>query len=190
MVLQARIRRAATPDQSVPMAPVGRRWPWSAGRATTAAASDVRSGPVTEAGLPPDLNAPRWSTGAAWRWERTNERRPEVAGAASVLHKCSGYQACTMRRVARSRRQAHENRVLTQTTALSLIAACSAWVPGAARAGNTGREDGPSLLIRPWPVDVLYRQVYSAFLPTTRAPARAPWRWVIHNSRWDRQDLQ
>jgi len=140
---------------------------WSAGRATTTAASDVRSGPVTEAGLLPDLNAPRWNTGAAWRWERTNERRPEVAGATSVLHKCSGDQACTMRRVARSRRQAHENRVLTQTTALSLIAACSAWMPGAARAGNAGREAGTSLLIRPWPVDILYRQVYSAIPPTT-----------------------
>ena len=40
--------------------------------------------------------------------------------------------------------------------ARSLVAACSAWVPGAARAGSTDREDGPSLLIRPWPVNVPY----------------------------------
>lgn len=56
-------------------------------------------------------------------------------------------------------------------------------MPGAARAGNTGREDGPSLLIRPWPVDILYHEVYSAITRTTRAPARMPNRRVIHNSR-------
>ena len=88
---------------------------WSAGRATTTAASDVRSGPVTEAGLLPDLNAPRWNTDAACAGKEQNGRRPDVPGAASGPHKCTGYQACTMRRVARSRRQAHENRVLTQT---------------------------------------------------------------------------
>jgi hypothetical protein len=30
-----------------------------------------------------------------------------------------------------------------------------AWVPGAARAGNASRENGPFLPIRPWPVDAL-----------------------------------
>jgi hypothetical protein len=39
-----------------------------------------------------------------------------------------------------------------------------AWVPGAARAGNASRENGPSLPIRPWPVDALV-------IRSTRTPA-------------------
>jgi len=153
---------------------------WSAGRATTTAASDVRSGPVTEAGLLPDLNAPRWNTGAAWRWERTNERRPEVAGATSVLHKCSGDQACTMRRVARSRRQAHENRVLTQTRGaepyrgMLRVGArcCSCWEhrPG----GRTFSADPALACRRSLPTGLLRN---SAHHKGTRAPARVPRRW-------------
>jgi hypothetical protein len=39
-------------------------------------------------------------------------------------------------------------------SAVRLIAAGFAWVPDAAHARNVSREIGPSLLIRPWPVDV------------------------------------
>ena len=153
---------------------------WSAGRATTAAASDVRSGPAAETGLLPDLNAPRWNTGAASRWERTNGHRPEVAGAASVLHKCSGHQACTMRRVARSRRQAHENRVLTQTRGaepyrgMLRVGArcCSCWEhrPG----GRTFSADPALACRRSLPTGLLRN---SAHHKGTRAPARVPRRW-------------
>jgi hypothetical protein len=191
VVLQARIRRAATPDQSVPD---GARWTpmaaGQAGRATTAAASDVRSGPAAEAGLLPDLNAPRWNTGAAWLG-KNKWTPPEVTGAASGPHKCSGYQACTMRRVARSRRQAHENRVLTQTRGAepyrgmlrvgARCCSCREHRPG----GRTFSADPALACRRSLPTGLLR---ISAHHKGTRAPARVPRRWVIHNSRRDRQD--
>ncbi|WP_367278792.1 GNAT family N-acetyltransferase [Pseudonocardia sp.] len=56
-------------------------------RATVAAVSGCRPDLAAEADLPPDPSAPRRNTGAEWRSERTNGRRPEVPGATSGPHK-------------------------------------------------------------------------------------------------------
>ena len=148
---------------------------WSAGRATTAAASDIRSGPAAEAGLLPDLNAPRWNTGAAWRWERNKWTPPRWLGRRPYRTSDRGYQACTMRRVARSRRQAHENRVLTQTRGaepyrgMLRVGArcCSCWEhrPG----GRTFSADPALACRRSLPTGLLRN---SAHHKGTRAPAR------------------
>jgi hypothetical protein len=90
---------------------------------------------------------------------------PRATGATSEPHKRSGYQACTMRRVAPVSATTHETRVLTQAHGAEPYRGMLRVGAQCACAENIGREEGPSLLIHPWPVDPLELMSTPKFRP-------------------------